>query len=238
MAFPYLMYLASVGTCSSPPQAGFDALTNTTDVVLAIADTYEDSGTRYNTVTSTNIATSYYSICLSLNVILTFMIVIPLIMHIRNLRAATGTLDGSSGLHATAAAVVTMLIESCAPYAVTFMIYIIPWALYSPVAYLFPKVGSTMQVRVVSTLGHCRLIVGSTQVIGSYLIILRVAKRRAITSESISGTTGSIRFRSQGSTDGGGSLPPGDPASATEVDGETTREIIAGDENAIEEVPF
>ena len=31
MAFPYLMYLASVGTCSSPPQAGGDTLTDATD---------------------------------------------------------------------------------------------------------------------------------------------------------------------------------------------------------------
>jgi hypothetical protein len=54
------------------------------------------------------------------------------------------------------------------------------------------------------------------QVIAPYLIILRVAKRRALTSESMSGTVESIRFRSQGPTDGDGSLTDGEPANTTE----------------------
>ena len=76
MAFPYLMYLASVCTCSSPPDSGGDTLTNITDVALGITSIYYDLGTRYYTITETNITTSYYSICLSLNILLTLMIVI------------------------------------------------------------------------------------------------------------------------------------------------------------------
>lgn len=47
---------------------------------------------------------------------------------------------------------------------------------------------------------------GYTQVIAPYLIILRVAKRRELTSETISGGIDSIRFQSQVTTDGDGSL--------------------------------
>ena len=60
MAFPYMMYLASVGTCPSPPQAGGDTLTNITDIVLGIASVYSNSGMRYYTVAATNLSTSYY----------------------------------------------------------------------------------------------------------------------------------------------------------------------------------
>ena len=77
---------------------------------------------------------------------------------------------------------------------------------------------------------------GHTQVIAPYLIILRVASRRALTSDSISRTSESIRFKSQGSMDGDGSIPDGDPANAMEVNGEAPGELGAGDENAIEEV--
>jgi hypothetical protein len=77
-----------------------------------------------------------------------------------------------------------------------------------------------------------------TQVIAPYLIILRVAKRRAVTSESISGSFESMQFRSEGSMNGDGSLLDGDPTNATEVNGEGPGELGARDENAIEEVPL
>ena len=76
-----------------------------------------------------------------------------------------------------------------------------------------------------------------TQVIAPYLIILRVAKRRAMTSELISGNTESIRFRSQGLVGGSGFLPDRNPMNATEVNVEDPGEPSAGNENAIEEVP-
>ena len=241
MAFLYLMYLASVGTCSSPPQACSDMLTNTTNVVLGIMRIYYSSGTKLLTVTGTNVITSYNSICLSLNILLTFMIVIRLMGHIRNIRSATAASDGSGGLHTAAVTVVMMLIESYALYAGVLLAYITPYALDSWVVALFNGLIGTAQVRVVFTIRDAALVLssnqGCTQVIAPYLIILRVAKRRAMTNESISGTAESVRFRSQGSTDGGGSLPNGDPVNAAEVNREAAGERIAVDENAIEEVP-
>ena len=241
MAFPYLMYLASVGTCSSSPPAGSDMLTNTTDVVVGITRIYYDSGKKLLTVTSVNLDTSYSSICLSLNILLTLMIVIRLIVHIRNIRNATKASD-TGGLHTAAATVVMMLIESYALYAGVLLAYTISLAVDSWAVELFNTLTGAVQVRVVFTIRDAVLVLlsnhGHTQVIAPYLIILRVAKRRAMTNESISGTAESIRFRSQGSTDGGGSLPDGDPVNATEGNSEPAGEHVAVDENAIEEVPL
>ena len=49
---------------------------------------------------------------------------------------------------------------------------------------------------------------------------------------------GSTRFRSQGTTDGGGSLPDHDLSSSTQPNAEAPGEVGARDENGIEEVPL
>ena len=207
---------------------------------MGIANVYQSSGMGFYSATTTKITTAYYSICLSLNIFLTLMIVTHLIVHIRNLKAVIGASDGSSGLRT----VVMMLIESYALYAVALLLFIIPWAVSSPAVALFSKVVGTIQVRFVSTfpdaLRPCTSPsdYGYTQVIAPYLIILRVAKRRAVASETISGTGESIRFRSHGSTDDDEPVPDGEPVNLTEVNGEAAGEIIARDENAIEEAPL
>jgi len=63
----------------------------------------------------------YLSISVSLNVLLTLMIVIRLMLHGRNIRAATGSAAGISGLCKT---VSTMLIESCALFAVSSLVVV------------------------------------------------------------------------------------------------------------------
>ena len=69
------------------------------------------------------------------------------------------------------------------------------------------------------------------------MIILRVANRRALTSNSIpDGSVDSIRFRSQGTTDSDGSFPGGLPTNTTEVNGEVPGELGPGVESATEEV--
>ena len=76
-----------------------------------------------------------------------------------------------------------------------------------------------------------------TQVVAPYLIILRVAKRRAMTSESISGSAGSVRFQG-GETDTDGSHEYGGPTNMTEVNVEAPGDPGAGDKNIIKEVPL
>ena len=152
MAFPYLMYLASIGTCSSPLYSGGGALTDTTDVVLGIVDIYYSSGMRNSTATNTNANTSYFSICVSLNVLITLMIVIRLIMCIRNIRNGIGASDGSGGLHTAASTVITMLVESYALYVVVALAYIILSAMDSWVVNLFGDALGASQVRIVFTI--------------------------------------------------------------------------------------
>ena len=65
----------------------------------------------------------YLSISVSLNVLLTLMIVTRLALHIRNIRTAIGTPAGIGGSYRT---VITMLIESSALYAVSSLLVIAP----------------------------------------------------------------------------------------------------------------
>ena len=242
MAFPCIVYFTSVGTCSSPPLPDVNTLTDITGVVIGILFVYQNSGMWPDTTTFGDFTTLYYSIAVSLNVLLTLMIVIRLIVHIRNIRKATGT-SGFSGLHAAATTVVMMLIESYAIYAAALLLFIISWSVDSWASNIFNVVSGTAQVRALSTFlqwvpwtllfNH-----GCTQVIAPYLIIIRVAKQRALTSESISGSIGSIRFRSQGSADGDGSLPDEDPTNTLGENSEAPGELATGDENAVEEIPL
>ena len=66
-------------------------------------------------------AVPYLSISVSLNVLLTLMIVVRLVLHGRNIRAATGSAVGISGLYKV---VSTMLIESCALFAVNSLLVV------------------------------------------------------------------------------------------------------------------
>ena len=67
-----------------------------------------------------SLGTLYLSISVSLNVLLTLMIVIRLVLHGRNILAAPGSLARISGLQAAS----TMLIESCALFAVSSLVVI------------------------------------------------------------------------------------------------------------------
>ena len=84
----------------------------------------------------------YFSISLSLNVLLTLMIVIRLVLHNRNIRAIMGAPVGISGFHRT---IITMLIESCALYAVSSLLVV--GKSTSRIAYLFMPILSEVQVR-------------------------------------------------------------------------------------------
>ena len=63
----------------------------------------------------------YLSISVSLNILLTLMIVVRLALHGRKIRAATGSAAGISGLYNT---VSTMLIESCALFTVSSLVVV------------------------------------------------------------------------------------------------------------------
>ena len=100
----------------------------------------------YQTATAYTIpwsALSYYSISLSLNILLTLMIVIRLVLHARN----THTAMGISGIGGLCNAIITMLIESCAIYAVGSSLVIGSWAARNSVMNLFMGILPETQVR-------------------------------------------------------------------------------------------
>ena len=108
----------------------------------------------YQAVIPTGITWSglpYYSILLPVNVILTLMIVVRLIVHARNSRAALGT-TGIGGLYK---AVITMLVESCAIFTVSSLLVIGPWgAGISPIVNLFMPILYQTQVRAIPRLRY------------------------------------------------------------------------------------
>lgn len=90
-----------------------------------------------------NLGLSFYAISVSLNVLLTLMIVTRLILHNKNIRNAMGTSHKPGGLYN---AVVTMLIESCAIYAVTYLLYIGPWSTKNSAQLIFSPILTVAQV--------------------------------------------------------------------------------------------
>ena len=150
IAIPCLMYLASIGMYSSPLQANGDTLTSVTGVAMGIASVCKASG-----LIGTNLNTAYVSVSLSLNVLLALMIVIRLMVHIRDVRKTLGTSNGLNSLFTTTATVVTMLIESYALYAVALLLYVVPWAVDSPILGIFNGVTGAVQVCVVFTFARC-----------------------------------------------------------------------------------
>ena len=90
----------------------------------------------------------YYSITLSLNTLLTLMIVIRLIVHARNTRAAMGV-PGIGGLYKV---IVATLIESSAIYGVSSLLVIVSWASTNPVVNVFLPILRETQVRALHDL--------------------------------------------------------------------------------------
>ena len=91
-------------------------------------------------------ALSFYITSVSLNALLTLMIVTRLILHKRNIRNAMGTTHKPGGLYDTVA---TMLIESCAISAATYLVYIALWGTQNPVQMFFFPLLILSQVRTV-----------------------------------------------------------------------------------------
>ena len=139
IAFPCLMFVASVGTYSSPPLTNGAVWTNviiSATGVVTLTSQHSGSPNFGANVSNT-------SITVSLNFLLTLMIVTRLVLHGRNVRAATGSPAGLSGLYKTIA---TMLIESSALYAGASVIYVGLWASDSGVWYAFSPPLCVIQV--------------------------------------------------------------------------------------------
>jgi hypothetical protein len=90
----------------------------------------------------------YFTISLSLNVLLTLMIVVRLILHSRNIGNVMGARAGPGKLYK---AIVTILIESSALYAVSFALFIVSWIAQSWLMDTFWPILNETQVCAVPT---------------------------------------------------------------------------------------
>ena len=89
-------------------------------------------------------ALTYLSISVSLNVLLTLMIIIRLVLHTRNTRTALGM----TGLGGLSKSIVTMLVESCALYSASSLLVLGPMSAdYNPISNFFIPVLPATQVR-------------------------------------------------------------------------------------------
>ena len=133
--------------------------TNVVNIVIGIIFNYQNA--RVAGITWT--AIPYFSISLSLNVLLTLMIVIRLILYARNTHTAMG-LNGIGGL---CKAIVTMLVESCALYAVSSLLVIGPWsANINPITNFFLAVLPEIQVRAFTRLRSSNRLSNATTGLG------------------------------------------------------------------------
>lgn len=164
--------------------------------------------------TTVNFGLPYFAISISLNVLLTLMIVIRLVLHSRNIRAAMGPSSGIGELYKT---IVTMLIESCALYALTSLLVI--GLSGSWLSDLFMPIHASNQVRAFPRPQSSNVLSNATQVVAPLLIIRRVANQSALTGSTVSvGPIGSFRVRSRGGSTGGSSTLP-DGGATSSVDG-------------------
>ena len=116
--------------------------------MTGIVSTYRSSGLGADN----GFYVSYLSVSLSLNVLLTLMIIIRLIIHIADIKKTLGVSNGSNNLFATATTVITMLIESYALYAVTLLLNIILLAVGSWFSNVFSVAVGSIQVRAASNI--------------------------------------------------------------------------------------
>jgi len=170
----YLIYAMNFWVIAFP---SFMLLGSLAMGIVFIYQTSQPNGSIWNSV-AIDFGLPYFSISVSLNVLLTLMIVTRLVLHSRNIRTAMGAPAGASGLYR---AVVTMLIESSALYAVNSLLFVGPWGSGSHVADIFLP------------------ILAETQVIAPLLIIRRVANQSALTTNTIiSGHVPSLSLRGRG----------------------------------------
>jgi hypothetical protein len=109
---------------------------------------YKNAQPLYLTTATNDFGTPYFAVSISLNVLLTLMIVTRLILHIRNVRNTMGDTHKTGSLYRT---IIVMLIESSALYAVIFLLFIGPNAADNALGNTFWPILNETQVLILST---------------------------------------------------------------------------------------
>jgi len=126
MAFPCLMYLASIGTGIL-----FTYQATRPGNIVLILDNVVHFGA------------PYFSVSFALNTLLTIMIVTRLILHRKNIRKVMGATPNVGEFYTTAVAII---VESSALNGICFLLYVGPWAAKSSVQYIFLQILAHTQV--------------------------------------------------------------------------------------------
>jgi len=123
MALPSLMYLGSVGAyfgfSTNRRRSSGDNIVNTATGTLMFIS--QALGSHSSVGGIPNPMVLFLSISISLNILLTLMIVIRLILHTKNIRA---TMDSPAGVNTLYKTITTVLVESSALYAVTSLLVV------------------------------------------------------------------------------------------------------------------
>ncbi|KAJ6464366.1 hypothetical protein C8R45DRAFT_1023829 [Mycena sanguinolenta] len=161
VALPILMYLSSIA--------------------IGVMILFQSSRPNANlwTKTTVNFGLPYYSLAAGLNVLITSMITTRLLLYRRSLRNTLGT-EQAMSLPFTSIA--SILVESCVLYAVTSILFLVPYGLKSDVSNVFIPI--LIQV----------------QFLGPLLIIYRVSKCRGWEKQTATISPSTIKFQSR-STD-------------------------------------
>ena len=93
-------------------------------VAMGIVAVYQSLMHNIRVTLYSHLVLPYFSVSLSLNIILTLMIAVRLVMHSKDIRAAMGAPAGINGM---CKAIVAILVESSALYALSSLLVIGPW---------------------------------------------------------------------------------------------------------------
>ena len=150
IAFPCLMYLASLGEYLGHHMSTWTHLANATAIATGIALIYYQASQPdiHGWIPiALSFSYPYFAISHSLSTLLTLMIVARLVLRDRNIRIAMGIPAKTRGLYLE---VVTVLIESFFLYATSFLLFFGLWVDGSPVADTFFPILVETQVRAVA----------------------------------------------------------------------------------------
>jgi len=147
LIFPLTLYLASI--CEYiPTRTRISVLKPLSPKAMGIITLYIASQPNSNLWggITVDFGLPYFTISVSLNIILTLMISARLIIHSCNIRGAMGSANGVNSLYR---AIIAMLIESSALYAVASLLFIGPYATSNYASNIFLPILAEVQVGIV-----------------------------------------------------------------------------------------
>ena len=126
--------------------------TDDTVTVMGLGDSVQSSKINGGSSSGSHFAIPYYLISLSLNILLTLMIIVRLVLHRRRIQNAMGV-TASSRLYTT---IITILVESCALYATTFLLHIVMWPVFWGPKTFWPILNETQVRAILLSLMHSK----------------------------------------------------------------------------------